>query len=546
MKDIEDQIKSLNSQADGMETGFAKVGTAFKNIFEGISQQQAGKAKVSQGQYKIASGDAQMSNEGKTEVAIGNKDQLDGIEKYKSGLESLQGSFQMVSSFAGQAQTLLMAMSKDGNDAYASAAKSIGAVMDVANATMQGFQQGGYVGAAVAFTMSVATKIFEAEKAHEEALKKLRDAKIAQQKEYNDLLIQNNELVKKSDTIFGEDSFKKALGYVQQMKEYNDALYSKGSTTRAAGGFAGILGATTTEYTGAINALNNATVQTGSHKSGLFGWGGEKADYSGLLKTYPELIDGQGKLNQELAQSILDNQTLDETSKKALQSALDYSKEYDEALSNLQSYLESIFGSLGSDMMKSITDNLGSTKNALDDFSDYASSSMEKLASDIAYSLYFSNAFSNLQSQLESVMTSTNLSDQSKAEAQLKLMGDFFAGLGDETASADAFLQNFKDQAAAYGFDLWDSNSRTGSSKGIQSISQDSADELNGRFTAIQGHTYNISQGMEILKANSAQTLKHLAGIEVNTARLEAVENGINSIKQGISDINTKGITIKV
>jgi hypothetical protein len=37
-----------------------------------------------------------------------------------------------------------------------------------------------------------------------------------------------------------------------------------------------------------------------------------------------------------------------------------------------------------------------------------------------------------------------------------------------------------------------------------------------------------------------------LAGIETNTSRLEAIEGGINSVKQGISDINTKGIFIKV
>lgn len=86
---------------------------------------------------------------------------------------------------------------------------------------------------------------------------------------------------------------------------------------------------------------------------------------------------------------------------------------------------------------------------------------------------------------------------------------------------------------------------RTGSSKGITSMSQDSADELNGRFTVIQGHTFSINAGVQILAANSAGILKHLAGIKADTGRLEAIEMGIGKMQVGIDTMNLKGITIK-
>lgn len=95
------------------------------------------------------------------------------------------------------------------------------------------------------------------------------------------------------------------------------------------------------------------------------------------------------------------------------------------------------------------------------------------------------------------------------------------------------------------GTSISDNATRSASAKGIATASQESVDENNGRLTAIQGHTFSIVEGMKILQANSSQALKHLAGIETNTARLEKIENTIVSVKSGIDDINTKGIFIK-
>jgi len=111
------------------------------------------------------------------------------------------------------------------------------------------------------------------------------------------------------------------------------------------------------------------------------------------------------------------------------------------------------------------------------------------------------------------------------------------------------------------GVTLGDST-REASQKGFASISQDSADELNGRFTAIQANTYliqehtsSISEDMKILTVNSGQILRHLAGIEGNTefcrrldgmdADLSSVKDDMRSVKSGIDDINLKGIRIK-
>ncbi|MEG1289747.1 MAG: tape measure protein [Bacteroidales bacterium] len=89
---------------------------------------------------------------------------------------------------------------------------------------------------------------------------------------------------------------------------------------------------------------------------------------------------------------------------------------------------------------------------------------------------------------------------------------------------------------------------REASQKGIASASQESVDELNGRMTAVQGHTSLLAENSKMLVVNSNKILNHLAGIEDNTkslARLEQIETDMGAVKNTLSDIALKGIKIK-
>lgn len=91
-------------------------------------------------------------------------------------------------------------------------------------------------------------------------------------------------------------------------------------------------------------------------------------------------------------------------------------------------------------------------------------------------------------------------------------------------------------------------STREASEKGIATASQESVDELNGRATAIQGHTYSLMESAKLLVANSARILDHLAGIEDNTkhlSKLESIEGDMQAIKNTVNDIALKGIKLK-
>ena len=110
--------------------------------------------------------------------------------------------------------------------------------------------------------------------------------------------------------------------------------------------------------------------------------------------------------------------------------------------------------------------------------------------------------------------------------------------------NAQQWMEGWKEEAKKQGFDLW-SSTREASSKSLNSMDQETGSDIAGRATAIQGHTYQINEGVKELVADSEKILDHLAGIEKNTECLEEINNNIKAVKSDVNDINTKGVTLK-
>jgi ABC-type phosphate transport system auxiliary subunit len=90
-------------------------------------------------------------------------------------------------------------------------------------------------------------------------------------------------------------------------------------------------------------------------------------------------------------------------------------------------------------------------------------------------------------------------------------------------------------------------NERKAVPKGIEAISQDSANEMNGRLTSIQHMTSEIHNNIKLLALNSQSILLAVTGIKDDTEnlkRLGNIENDIRVVKNSISDISIKGIKL--
>ncbi len=417
------------------------------------------------------------------------------------------------------------------------------------------------VGAAVQ-VMTAIFKVFDhskAEEEHQKAMQELMERRIKQQHEYNMLLLEQKLLMEESASIFGEDVISKAKNSVETYREamelYRETI--KGTRTDAEewirekyGGWRynwikdhpaikAMREAKQAQYDAGIGALSDIEVVTGSKtvRSGFLGLGKKQKDvYSGILSVYPDLIDAENRLNLERAKAIVSTEKMRDADKELLQSMIDLEEQAREAEEALNDYLQETFGALGDGIMDSITEAISAGTDAWEDFGQAGAEVLEKLGKQIAYTLFFSESFKQLENDLKKVYQQTGKSDKEIAEESGALVEQFYNGIGSQMEAAQGFLERWDKQFES--LDLWDGARREGASKGFGAMTQDSADELNGRFTAIQAHTYAINEGVRALVVNSDASLSYLSGIEQNTRRLARIETSLD-------EMNTKGLKLK-
>lgn len=95
-------------------------------------------------------------------------------------------------------------------------------------------------------------------------------------------------------------------------------------------------------------------------------------------------------------------------------------------------------------------------------------------------------------------------------------------------------------------FEVTADATREASQKGIATASQESVDELNGRATAIQGHTYSIAENTKIILSVVNMILQSVLNIEKHTenmaGRIERIESSVKETKDTVNDFALKGI----
>lgn len=91
--------------------------------------------------------------------------------------------------------------------------------------------------------------------------------------------------------------------------------------------------------------------------------------------------------------------------------------------------------------------------------------------------------------------------------------------------------------------------SREASEKGIATASQESVDELNGRATAIQGHTFSIAESTKQLVVTANLILESVLNIERETIgfgdRLTRMESNLRGVLNTLDEISLKGLKLR-
>lgn len=450
--------------------------------------------------------------------------------KGAKGPKELAGAIGTISGAASSAAGELSNMfDQMGNTEVADALGGMQQVMSAVSNIGQGFAKGGIVGgigAAIGEAANFITSAFAAEARHKEALKEIEDAKLAFQRQYNLLLLEQNLLLEKAENVFGERQVAKAANaievYREALSQFKEELKGDAPTMnwveRMTGDFAGTYRKRLENYQKGFGGLNDAQIVTGHKKTGLFGWGKGKDTYSSILSAYPELIKANGELDTEMLRVILDTRKMSDETRNYLENLIGLKEAMDEAEEALENYLQETFGGLGQGMLDSITSALKGSGTALENFADQAASVLENLGEQIAYSLFFADKFDDLQKKLKEVYGSGK-SEEDIAKDAMDLVGDFYDNIGGNVDAAQSWMEAWKDKAAEMGIDLWekDSTGQTGKSGAFDALTQEQGTKLEGLMTSEQIHSASIDENVDNIADGLGDAVGHLRNIDEHT-----------------------------
>lgn len=419
------------------------------------------------------------------------------------GFKGISGAIGTISGAAGDAAGKLSEMFDTmGNTAVADALSGVQQVMNAVSNIGQGFAKGGIVGgiaAVVGEAVNFIGQAFSANQRHKEALKEIMNETISQQREYNLLLLEQNLLYEKASTIFGTDSYSKAKNAVNVLKEAIADLNSeiagtidqqnKLSYKNTGSSFLNkILNSSYSKLKDSYSGLADIEIKTGHKKTGLFGWGKGKDIYSSILDVYPDLINANGEFNKELAETVINTREMSEEDKAALQNMIDLAETAEEAFESLNDYMTDIFGDLGGSMSNALVDAFKNGTDAAEAFSQSVSDMLETMAQQMVYSVTLSPLLEEAQNEMMEVMKNTNLTDEQRFKQWTNILNGLVGDAVEQQQIANSLYEAYQQAAEQQGFEIFQTDStqqQQASGKSFTTMSQDTADELNGRFTAL-------------------------------------------------------------
>lgn len=332
---------------------------------------------------------------------------------------------------------------------------------------------------------------------------------------------------------------------------------------------------------GQTAAVNNLRIETRSRKKGFLGSGigGRSQETEDLVSWarsngFGELFDNEGLINKEAANAIL-NQYGDKLvgqTKETLESLVELREKYDEYLEQLHEYVSSLYEPLVDNFVDSIWDWLDSGKDALASFKEYASDTFRDIANDMLKSVVLSKIFGEGENSYQSKINKAyddyakGLIDEVELNRQVsKLTADLMKNAEEQLPAIQGMAENIsntiKDTA---GIDITQSESASQSSsqKGFAAMSQDTGEELNGRFTALQISNEEIKNSMlsmlvsmnliSVTVGNNSITLTEIRNLAISSnSYLEDIAgyqkrivnefgNKLDSINSGIKQFNSK------
>ena len=224
----------------------------------------------------------------------------------------------------------------------------------------------------------------------------------------------------------------------------------------------------------------------------------------------------------------------------------------------IEKYVQETFGEFGSSFTDSIISAVERGGNAFENFGQTVARVMKNLIKQMLVTNDIKKIFDNFQKDMEEVYASSvGLSNEQIYEKVKNKTIDFVNNiLKPEIQKGEQKAKAMFDALEQSGVKMYDEQSRRAVEKGFARMSQDTGNDLLGQFrlqTQLSAEIKNaalqtanfIREMHQSMQTNAAQQLRHLAGIEANTYKLNKIETDIASVKTILGNIDTKGIKMR-
>ena len=526
VQNLKQQLEQVKDTADRNDTVFGRLGTSIKNLF---------KAKPNTAEWQEA---------------------FNGILSSAQSLSGAMKSFGSDFSKLGE---------NAGNESLKNIGKKMEEVGNIIDKTLSGASLGasigGGYGAAIGGVIGLATSLImnDQKKMAERRAEYLNTQQqiVNEHREYNRLLTEEMLLMNDYKSIFGVKELSVAIGYMDiylsQMEKFYASTKRNYEIRRTIGTFR--------DFDAGVprNDRRGGDIDKVDNRSALERIEIKTAAGYRSISEY-NLIKENGELNESLAESILKTREFKEGHKEALEQIISYYKEAKEAKKQFDEYLKSTFGELGNSIVDSVVRSLQTGEDAFESFAKSVGNVIGKLGKQLVYEIFVAERFKSFQKEIENVYkkgANKELTTEGVARESAKLVAQFGNSMKDNFDNMKNLYKSMNDLAKSYdpNFDFLNEQRKT-TEKGFARISQDSANELNGQFRLQTQLSAEIKNAMlqsvkeftemhEFMKTSFAQQLRHLAGIEANTYKLNKMETDLASLKRGMDDITTRGIKIR-
>lgn len=359
------------------------------------------------------------------------------------------------------------------------------------------------IAAGVQGLISIVTMLTSSANDRRKAEEEYYRSMIAQQNEYNLALnaqlglqsqLQENVFVKNyegrlkdsiSQLTAANDSYQEAIDKLSEgqakIGQRNAIDWSKVGSGAAAGAAIGsaIVPVIGTIVGGIVGAIG-----------GLFGGKKTEDQFGSLLQQYPELIqkskDGVEELNVALAETLVNQNLVDDSTKLLLQNTIEWANQIKEAKAQISSIVSELAGSLGNTLRDNLVNAFKEGTDSAQAFGDSVSQVLENILSQIIFNQVFSKQFDQLQKEMEESFGENG--DGSWTDD----FGRFFGKAEELTKLFNAGLEDANATAKNYGLDVFAKNAtEKGTSPNsvqgaIKGVTEETASLLAGQINAIR------------------------------------------------------------